>query len=245
MTPATGFCSVWTPCTGSGPKRPGRSNSVAMCSSPVRTSGFRPRGTGIVWVRRDAWDRMTAVIPTFSGPSFGNWFDNGTAPFVFGLDGTPGGFHSFEHRWALTDAFAFHQAIGKDRVAARTAELATRLKDGLAELSHVGLVTPRDPGLSSGIVCCDVTGRPPRRGGRRVAEQAPDRRERDAVPGSLRPIRPVHRDEHRGGRRCRPSPSVDDIGILYGPRGTTVTGSRARRISRDETPPSSTRRAGP
>jgi selenocysteine lyase/cysteine desulfurase len=103
---------------------------------------------------------MTAVIPTFSGPSFGNWFDNGTAPFVFGLDGTPGGFHSFEHRWALTDAFEFHQAIGRDRVAARTAELAIRLKDGLAELSHVGLVTPRDPGLSSGIVCCDVTGRP-------------------------------------------------------------------------------------
>ncbi|HEX2361238.1 MAG TPA: aminotransferase class V-fold PLP-dependent enzyme, partial [Jiangellaceae bacterium] len=85
---------------------------------------FGPRGTGIVWVRRDAWDRMTAVIPTFSGPSFGNWFDNGSAPFVFGLDGTPGGFHSFEHRWALSDAFEFHQAIGKDRVAARTAELA-------------------------------------------------------------------------------------------------------------------------
>jgi selenocysteine lyase/cysteine desulfurase len=87
---------------------------------------FGPRGTGIVWVRRDAWDRMTAVIPTFSGPSFGNWFDNGSAPFVFGLDGTPGGFHSFEHRWALTDAFEFHQAIGKDRVAASHSLWAAR-----------------------------------------------------------------------------------------------------------------------
>ena len=87
---------------------------------------FGPRGTGIVWIRRDAWNRMTAIIPTFSGPSFGNWFDNGNAPFIFGLDGTPGGFHSFEHRWALTDAFEFHQTIGKDRVAARTAELASR-----------------------------------------------------------------------------------------------------------------------
>lgn len=122
---------------------------------------FGPRGTGIVWARRDTWDRIAAVIPTFSGPSFGNWFDNGNAPFVFGLDGTPGGFHSFEHRWALTEAFEFHLAIGKDRVAARTAALATRLKDGISELSHVGLVTPRDPDLSSGIVCCDVTGRPP------------------------------------------------------------------------------------
>jgi selenocysteine lyase/cysteine desulfurase len=110
---------------------------------------FGPRGTGIVWARRDAWDRIAAVIPTFSGPSFGNWFDDGNAPFVFGLDGTPGGFHSFEHRWALTDAFEFHQAIGKDRVAARTAELATRLKDGVAELPNVRLITPRDPDLSS------------------------------------------------------------------------------------------------
>ncbi len=122
---------------------------------------FGPRGTGIVWIRRDAWNRMTAIIPTFSGPSFGNWFDNGNAPFVFGLDGTPGGFHSFEHRWALTDAFEFHQTIGKDRVAARTAELASRLKEGIAELPNVRLVTPREPELSSGIVCCEVSGRPP------------------------------------------------------------------------------------
>jgi selenocysteine lyase/cysteine desulfurase len=122
---------------------------------------FGPRGTGIVWAHRDAWDRIAAVIPTFSGPSFGNWFDNGNAPFVFGLDGTPGGFHSFEHRWALAAAFEFHLAIGKDRVAARTAELATRLKDGIAELPNVDLVTPRDPDLSAGIVCCDVAGRPP------------------------------------------------------------------------------------
>ena len=41
---------------------------------------------------------------------------------------TPGGFHSFEHRWALAEAFAFHRAIGKRRVADRTRELATDLK---------------------------------------------------------------------------------------------------------------------
>ncbi|MCI0687605.1 MAG: aminotransferase class V-fold PLP-dependent enzyme [Sporichthyaceae bacterium] len=122
---------------------------------------FGPRGTGLVWARRDAWDSLAAIIPTFSGPSFGNWFDGGSAPFVFGLDGTPGGFHSFEHRWALTDAFEFHLAIGKDRVAARTQELATRLKDGIAGLPNVRLVTPRDPALSAGIVCCDVAGRDP------------------------------------------------------------------------------------
>jgi selenocysteine lyase/cysteine desulfurase len=46
-------------------------------------------------------------------------------------------------------------------VAARTAELATRLKDGIADLPNVHLVTPTEPELSSGIVCCDVGGRPP------------------------------------------------------------------------------------
>ena len=29
---------------------------------------------------------------------------------------TPGGYHSFEHRWALGEAFRFHLAIGKQRV---------------------------------------------------------------------------------------------------------------------------------
>ena len=33
---------------------------------------------------------------------------------------TPGGYHSFEHRWALAEAFRFHLDIGRDRVAART-----------------------------------------------------------------------------------------------------------------------------
>lgn len=74
---------------------------------------------------------------------------------------TPGGFHSFEHRWALAEAFRFHLDIGPKRVAERTAELATRLKDGLAKLSHVRLATPRDPALSAGIVCCSIGDQPP------------------------------------------------------------------------------------
>ena len=122
---------------------------------------FGPRGTGLVWARRDIWDRLSAIIPTFSGPSFGGWLFGERNPFLFGLDGTPGGFHSFEHRWALTDAFDWHQTIGKERVAERTRELATRLKEGLAEASNVHLLTPRDPELSSGIVCFTVAGRQP------------------------------------------------------------------------------------
>ena len=75
---------------------------------------------------------------------------------------TPGGYHSFEHRWAAADAFAFMSAIGRDRLVARTAEQATQLKEGLAGVAGLTLKTPMSPDLSAGIVCFDVAGqRPP------------------------------------------------------------------------------------
>ena len=54
---------------------------------------FGPRGTGILWARN--WGPLTELIPSFSG------FENGARL-------TPGGYHDFEHRWALAEAFAFH-----------------------------------------------------------------------------------------------------------------------------------------
>jgi selenocysteine lyase/cysteine desulfurase len=109
---------------------------------------FGPRGTGIIWGRPEAWDRYTPVIPSFiggSGDGAGRW-------------ATPGGFHSFEHRWALAEAFAFHQAIGPARVADRTRELAAAMKEGLAGIPKVRLHTPRGADISAGIVCCEVSG---------------------------------------------------------------------------------------
>lgn len=105
---------------------------------------FGPRGTGVLWGR--AWDAVTPLIPTYSDP-------NSPGPAA-----TPGGYHSFEHRWALKEAFEFHSAIGRSRVAARTEELAARLKSGLAEIPGLRLITPRDPALSAGIVCCTIDG---------------------------------------------------------------------------------------
>lgn len=74
---------------------------------------------------------------------------------------TPGGFHSFEHRWALDEAFKFHQAVGKARVAERIHAQADQLKAGLAGMKHVTLRTPRSRELSAGIVCFDVAGMKP------------------------------------------------------------------------------------
>jgi isopenicillin-N epimerase len=104
---------------------------------------FGPRGTGLVWGRASAWPAVRPTIPAFSGGSPARDF-------------TPGGFHSFEHRWALAEAFRLHGRIEKARVAARIHVLNRRLKDGLASMSHVTLLTPRSAALSAGIVVFSV-----------------------------------------------------------------------------------------
>jgi isopenicillin-N epimerase len=105
---------------------------------------FGPRGTGIVWGRRSAWEDVRATIPSFSGTA------------TPGAEMTPGGFHSFEHRWALAEAFRLHLRIGKPRVERRIHALNRRLKAGLAAMPHVTLVTPRSETLSAGLVCFSV-----------------------------------------------------------------------------------------
>jgi len=110
---------------------------------------FGPRGTGIVWGRPSAWRHVTHTIPSF------------TPTATPGGAMTPGGFHSFEHRWALAEAFRFHQRVGKDRVAARTHALNRQFKAGLAAMRHVTLHTPRSESLSAGLVCFEVRGVPP------------------------------------------------------------------------------------
>jgi len=123
---------------------------------------FGPRGTGVVFFSPLALSRLSPTIPTFLSPgAYSAWlggYDPGPAD---GPRMTPGGFKAFEHVWSLAEAFQFHQMIGKAHVAARTHELASRLKTGLAAMPHVRLVTPADPRLSAGIVSFDVAGLSP------------------------------------------------------------------------------------
>jgi selenocysteine lyase/cysteine desulfurase len=92
----------------------------------------------------------------------------GTHKWLFG----PRGYHTFEHRWALAEAFGFMAAIGRDRVVARTTEQATRLKEGLAGLPGIVLRTPLDPEVSAGIVCFEVEGTAPPEAVHRLRESA-------------------------------------------------------------------------
>lgn len=107
---------------------------------------FGPRGTGILWGREDAWNDVVAALPTFSGRE------------TAGQAMTPGGFHSFEHRWALNEAFDFHRRIGKEQVEKRIHQLNTQLKEGLRNMRGITLHTPMSEELSAGLVCFEVEG---------------------------------------------------------------------------------------
>jgi selenocysteine lyase/cysteine desulfurase len=119
---------------------------------------FGPRGTGLVWARRDVWNQIQPTIPAFDGPPYTAWMQNKTPEASFAVMHTPGGFHSFEHRWALPAAFEFQTEIGRAEIETRVHELNTQLKEGLRKIAKVKLHTPMDPKLSSGITCFEVSG---------------------------------------------------------------------------------------
>jgi selenocysteine lyase/cysteine desulfurase len=122
---------------------------------------FGPRGTGMIWGRAEAWDAVTPTIPTFDGRAFRPWMEGRAPDLPRSAAMTPGGFHTFEHRWALAEAFDFRRRIGRGRTATRTHQLAQRLKNGLAEIKRVRLVTPQSAALSAGIVCFEMDGQEP------------------------------------------------------------------------------------
>ena len=141
---------------------------------------FGPRGTGLIWGHPRAWPIAHAIIPTFQTEAYDIWMKL-TPPKTLpqSIYMTPGGFHSFDHRWALDEAFRFHQTIGKARVTRRIYELNQQLKQGLAGMPHVTLHTPMSQELSAGIVCFEVAGLTPRQ----VAERLRQR----GVVGSVTP----------------------------------------------------------
>ena len=113
-----------------------------------------PRGTGLVWARRDAWPMVQETIPTFDPM----WRPGPVDKMPLAAMNTPGGFHSFEHRWAVTQAFEFHRAIGKARIAERIHALNSMAKAEMAKMPNVKLHTPISPDLSAGIIAFEVAG---------------------------------------------------------------------------------------
>jgi selenocysteine lyase/cysteine desulfurase len=122
---------------------------------------FGPRGTGIVWARKETWNRLKLVFPAFAEKTFAAWATDTklTAPTEASWI-MQGGFHAFEYEWALPAAFEFHKQIGRKRIAERIHSLNTLCKEGLAAIPKVRLYTPRSSELSSGIICFEIDGIP-------------------------------------------------------------------------------------
>ena len=141
---------------------------------------FGPRGTGLVWGHQRSWPLANPIIPTFNTQAFDMWMKlSPPKDLPKSVYMTPGGFHSFEHRWALDEAFTFHRAIGKPRVTQRIYELNQQMKQGLAKMPHITLHTPMSQDLSSGIVCFEVEGMTPR--------QVTERLRQKKIIGSVTP----------------------------------------------------------
>lgn len=122
---------------------------------------FGPRGTGIAVFSSKALDALRPTVPSFTDdPAFGAWVQDRDQPEGenTGARMTPGGFKTFEHRWAMKEAFDLHATIGKGRIAERTHALATQLKAGLASIDSVSVRTPMSQDLSAGIVSFDIEG---------------------------------------------------------------------------------------
>lgn len=100
---------------------------------------FGPRGTGIICARSEVLTDVTPTEPTFSQDT------------DFATSMTPGGYHAFEHRWALDEAFKLHLQLGKADVQARIHELNSYLKRRLQQHRQIELVTPLSPALSAGF----------------------------------------------------------------------------------------------
>ena len=130
-----------------------------------------PRGTGFLWGRSDVWPELQPTIPAFDPDGMETWdawmnrkpLPPTTAAFV-----SPGGFLAYEHVLAIPAAVKLHRAIGRDRIAARIAELNGAFRGGAAKLPRV---TPRDPALSGGLSCFEVAGLTAEQVTQRLAEQ--------------------------------------------------------------------------
>lgn len=126
-----------------------------------------PRGTGLVWATPEAWALVQPAVPSFDPMWRAGPVEN-MPPAAWH---TPGGFHSFEHRWALAEAFKFHTAIGKDRIADRIHQLNSLAKAALGGMPKVRVHTPSSPEFSAGIIAFEVDGYTPQQVVKRLYDQ--------------------------------------------------------------------------
>ncbi|MFH8610283.1 aminotransferase class V-fold PLP-dependent enzyme [Streptomyces sp. NPDC018029] len=123
-----------------------------------------PRGTGFIWGTTASWRYVEPTIPTFEidADVFGAWVGRSRLPPTRASFVSPGGFVAYEYLYAVPAAIDFLTSIGKTEISRRVLSLNTRLREGLAALPGVRLITPLPEHMSAGIVCFEVDGLEPR-----------------------------------------------------------------------------------
>ena len=118
------------PAAGRGRRRPrprpsSTTRSASTCCDVFVAGTHKwlggPRGTGIVWSIKAG---TMAGDPELRGDDPGA-FDDRRSTDPGGAAFTPGGYHSFEHRWALAEAFDWQATLGRAAVAERIPRAAS------------------------------------------------------------------------------------------------------------------------
>jgi isopenicillin-N epimerase len=107
-----------------------------------------PKGTGILYIRRDVQPRIWNTLAS------AGFDDDAAGAFRFMHYGTG----SPAMVWGLRAALQFIGKIGIDRIARWDGMLTQRLRDGLATMPHVHVLSPADPRFAAGITTFGVNG---------------------------------------------------------------------------------------
>ena len=124
---------------------------------------FGPRGTGIVWGRRDAWAQVQPTVPVLRGrPRTTAWMDGrdpGPTPRARGSRPAASTPTSTCGRCPPPSRSTARSAARASRPASEA--LNTRIKDGLAAAARGQAPHAAGPRLSAGLVAFEVAGRTP------------------------------------------------------------------------------------
>jgi selenocysteine lyase/cysteine desulfurase len=95
-----------------------------------------PKGSGLLYIHREAQERIRPVALRAGYSVYSGSAGTRNVPHILG------------HGLTLD----FHDAVGRERIAARCRELAARLRARLETVPGVTLLTPADPALASAML---------------------------------------------------------------------------------------------
>lgn len=110
-----------------------------------------PKEAGVLYVRRE---RIPEIWATGVAPG---WGSDSETDLVGARKFESLGQRDDACLAAMATAARLHRSVGAERIEARVLELATRLKEGIAELG-LPLATPMQPHLSGGVCILEVAG---------------------------------------------------------------------------------------